>query len=891
MDISDISIKYDPESVEKKRYHYWMKGNYFSSYPDSRIPYTIIMPPPNITGALHIGHMLNNTIQDILVRHARMKGYNACWIPGTDHASIATEAKVVNQLKKQGLSKFLLGREKFLHYVLEWSEKHQNIIFNQLKKLGCSCDWNRAQFTMSKKLSKSVSKIFIDLYKHGYIYRGYHIVNWDPEARTTLSDEEVIYKERNSKLCYLKYQIKGEENYVIVATTRPETIFGDTALCFHPCDSRYFHLKGKFAKIPIINRYIPIIQDPYVDKNFGTGCLKITPAHDIHDKNIADKHKLDVIDIFNEDASLNEKALHYKGMNRFEVRKKIIEELKELESLVKIEKYSHKIGFSERTLSVVEQKLSLQWFLRMKEISIPAIEAVKNGDIQFYPKKLNKIYFQWMNQIRDWNISRQLWWGHRLPVYYYGEKPNEFVVAENLEVALKEARKKSKNSYLSCEKIWQDTDVLDTWFSSWLFPLSVFDGICHPNNKEICYYYPTENIVTGSDILFFWVARMIMAGFLFQKKKPFKKVFFTGIIRDSNNKKISKSLNNSPNSIDLINQYGADAVRIGLILKTSAGQDFHFEEKICLQGRNFSNKIWNAFRLIKSWKVQKNKNIPNSSIIVIKWLKNRFYYILEIFEKHFQEYKFDESLMVLYKFIWCDFCSYFLEVIKPTHECKYISKIEYLNVVKFFEKILKLLHPYMPFLSEEIWNLFKKRNPKEALIISSWPKKKSYDYKMLASFEKVTKIISKIRNIRNSNNISYKRSLILFSPIKKEKKEYDPIILKLANLSEIIYVLKKPKNISKLFSFFLDTDQFFLSLTDPENYLNISRNLDILNIKKKIQYFYNFLSSIRKNLSNDKYVISVSENVLLKEKKKESDTLKKIYKLEKYLEFLKKDKN
>ncbi|WP_185859480.1 valine--tRNA ligase [Blattabacterium cuenoti] len=881
----DISIKYDPKSVEKKRYDYWMKGNYFSSYPDDRIPYTIVMPPPNITGVLHIGHMLNNTIQDVLIRYARMKGYNACWIPGTDHASIATEAKVVDQLKKQGLSKSFLGREKFLHYVLEWSKKHKNIIFDQLKKLGCSCDWNRTQFTMNQKLSRSVSKIFIDLYEHGYIYRDYHVVNWDPKAKTTLSDEEVLYEERIGQLYYLKYQIKGEKNYVTVATTRPETIFGDTALCFHPYDSRYFHLKGKYAKVPIINKYIPIIQDSYVDKDFGTGFLKVTPAHDKYDKNIADKHKLDIVDIFNEDATLNEKGLHYKGMNRFEVRKKITEELKQLGFLVKKEKYNHKIGFSERTLSVVEQRLSLQWFLKMREISVPAIEAVKNGDIQFYPKKFNKIYFQWMNQIRDWNISRQLWWGHRLPVYYYGKKPNDFVVAESLEKALKKARKKSENSYLSHDEIWQDTDVLDTWFSSWLFPLSVFDGISHPHNHEISYYYPTEDIVTGSDILFFWVARMIIAGFFFQKKKPFKKVFFTGIVRDSKNQKISKSLNNSPNPIDLINQYGADAVRMGLMLKTSAGKDFHFEEKICLQGRNFSNKVWNAFRLIKSWKIQKSQHVPDYSIIAIKWLKNRFYYVLEMFEKNLQEYKFDESLMILYKFIWYDFCSYFLEIIKPIHGNRCISKIEYLNTIKFFEKILKLLHPYMPFLSEEIWNLIEKRKPEEALIVSYWPKNKSYDYEMLVSFERITQIISKIRNIRNKSNIPYQKSLVLFTMRKKEEKEYNSIILKLANLSKIVSVLEEPKNES-IYSFFLDTDQFFLSLAD-QSYHSTS-HMDIIRIEKKIQHFHNLLSLIRKNLSNDKYVSSIPKNLLLKERKKESDTLKKIYQLKKYLKFLRK---
>ncbi|WP_185876994.1 valine--tRNA ligase [Blattabacterium cuenoti] len=885
----DIPIKYDPQSVEKKIYHYWMKGDYFSSFcPDNRIPYTIIMPPPNITGILHIGHMLNNTIQDVLIRYARMKGYNACWIPGTDHASIATEAKVVQQLKKQGLSKSSLGRKKFLFYVLKWAKKHNNIIFDQLKKLGCSCDWNRTQFTMNQNLSKSVSKIFIELYENGYIYRDYHVVNWDPEAKTTLSDEEVIYKECDGKLYYLKYKVKGEKNYVTVATTRPETIFGDVAICFHPHDSRFFHLKGKFAKIPIINKYIPIIQDSYVDPNFGTGCLKITPAHDENDKNIADKHKLNIINILNEDGTLNKNGVHYKGIDRFEVRKKIIKELKQLKSLVKIEKYNHKIGFSERTSSIVEQRLSLQWFLKMKEISIPAIEAVKNGEIKFYPKKINKIYFKWMNEIHDWNISRQLWWGHRIPAYYYGKNLNDFVVAENLEKALKKAKKKSSNSCLTYNDLWQDVDVLDTWFSSWIFPISVFDGICHPNNKEICYYYPTENIVTGSDILFFWVARMIIAGFLFQKKKPFKRVFFTGIIRDSNNQKISKSLNNSPNAIDLINKYGADSVRMGLLLKASAGKDFNFEEKTCLQGRNFSNKVWNAFRLIKSWKIYKNRKTPNSSLLAIKWLKNRFNYVFMVFEKNFQEYKFDESLMILYKFIWYDFCSFFLEIIKPINN-KFISKIEYSSTIKYFENILKLLHPYMPFLSEKIWNSIEKRKKEEALIISSWPKKKSYDSTILNSFERVTKIVSKIRSIRNQNNIPYKKSLILFSDEKEKKYNYNSILLKLANLEKIISVLKKPKEIFS-FSFFLEESKFFLSEGNESFYsnLNFSNNrIIIANIEKKIKHFYNSLSIIRKNLSNEKYITSVSNTILLKERKKENDTLKKIEQLEKYLKDLK----
>ncbi|QIK16795.1 valine--tRNA ligase [Blattabacterium sp. DPU] len=882
----DIPIKYDPKSVEKKRYHYWMRKNYFSSYPDDRIPYTIIMPPPNVTGVLHIGHMLNNTIQDVLIRHARMKGYNTCWIPGVDHASIATEAKVIHQLKKRGLSKIVLGREKFLFHVMKWSKKYKNIIFEQLKKLGCSCDWNRTQFTMSPKLSRSITKVFINLYDKGYIYRGYHVVNWDPEAQTTLSDEEIIYKEHIGKLYYLKYKIKGEENYVTIATTRPETIFGDTAICFHPDDMRYYHLKGKYAQIPIINRYIPIIQDSYVDPNFGTGCLKITPAHDIYDKNIADKHKLKIIDIFNKNATLNDKGLHYKGMDRFEVRKKIIEELYQLQAIQNIEKYNHKIGFSERTLSVVEQRLSIQWFLKMKKMSIPAIEAVKKGNIQFYPKKFYNIYFKWMNKIRDWNISRQLWWGHRIPVYYYGKGINDFVVAESLEKALKKARCKSQNPYLSYNEIRQDPDVLDTWFSSWLLPISIFDGIHHPYNHEICYYYPTEEIVTGSDILFFWVARMIMSGFLLKNHKPFNKVYFTGIVRDYKNNKISKSLNNSPNPIDLINKYGADAVRMGLMLKNSAGKDFHFEEKICVQGRNFSNKIWNAFRLIQSWEVTKDQYVSDSSLLAIEWVRNRFYYILDIYEKYFQKYKLDKSLMVLYKFIWYDFCTFFLEIVKPISGKKYIPEMVYLNVIQFFENILKLLHPYMPFISEEIWNLIRKRKSKEALIISSWPEKKFYDYNILVSFEKATEIISEIRNIRNQNHISHKKSLVLFSIRKKEKEEkkYDPIILKLANLEKIIPVSEKPENVP-FFSFLLDTDQFFLLLDRKKGNSN---HMDIIKIENKIQYFNNLLSMIRKNLYNNKYVTSVPKNLLLKERKKENDTLNKIAKLKEYLEYLKK---
>ncbi|WP_185855664.1 valine--tRNA ligase [Blattabacterium cuenoti] len=892
--MSDISIKYNPEYIEKKIYDLWMNNNYFSSFPDKRVPYTIIMPPPNVTGSLHIGHMLNNTIQDVLIRYARMHNHNACWIPGTDHASIATEAKVIEELNKKGISKFFLGREKFLSHVIKWSEKYKNIIFNQIKKLGCSCDWNRVQFTMSKKLSESVKKIFINLYNRGYIYRGYHVVNWDTVAKTTISDEEVIHEEQTCKLYYIKYKIKDENNNITIATTRPETLFGDTAVCYNYNDIRYSHLIGKFVIVPIINKVIPIIRDSCIDINFGTGCLKVTPAHDKKDKQLADKYGLEIINIFNEDGTINENGFHYKGIDRFDARIKVVNELTRLDLLEKTEKYKHKIAISERTSSIIEYRLSIQWFLKMKEISIPAMEAVKNNDIKFYPKKIKKIYIKWMNNIGDWNISRQLWWGHRLPVFYYGKKINEYVVAENINIALKKAIDKSNNHMLTYDNLWKDPDVLDTWFSSWILPITGFDGIINPNNEEMDYYYPTEDIVTGSDIIFFWVARMIVSGFFFKNKKPFKRVFFTGIVRDINNKKISKSLNNSPDPIILIKKYGADAVRLGLMLKNTAGKDFHFDEKICVQGRNFANKIWNAFRLIKSWKVEEKKNECNKensinkleklSLLAIEWMNNRFYFILKIFDENFQKYRLDESLMIVYKFFWVDFCSWFLEIIKPDNG-KIISSKVYLNVVFYFENILKLLHPYIPFISEEIWILLKKRKYKENLMLSFWPKKKCYDYNILVSFEKVTKIISKIRNLRLKHNIPYKEKTILFSMRNKcnKEKKYDDIILKLANISKIITVSKVP-NESSLVSFFLGEDKFFLFLNNRK-ISNISSI--IISTEKKIQYFNRLLFMIRKNLMNKKYIISVPKKILLKEKKKEKDTLEKIEKLKEQIKYFK----
>ncbi|WP_185883074.1 valine--tRNA ligase [Blattabacterium cuenoti] len=881
----EIPKKYNPKLIEYKIYRKWIEQDCFASYPNKKNPYTIIMPPPNITGILHIGHILNNTIQDVLIRIARMKGNNACWIPGIDHASIATEAKVVDFLKKKGLSKIRLGRKKFLFSVLKWSKQHKNIIIDQLQKIGCSCDWNRFQFTMNDQLYHSVKMAFINLYEKGYIYRDYHLVNWDPKARTTISDEEVIYEERLGKLYFIKYKIRNETNYVTIATTRPETIFGDTAICVHPDDPRYFNLKNKYVEVPITNMCIPIIQDTYVDKNFGSGCFKVTPAHDLHDKKIGDKHNLNIINIFNEDGTINHHGFHYKGMKPLNARTKLVQELMDLGHLIKVEKLKHKIGISERTSSIVEYRLSMQWFVKMKDLSIPAIEAVKNGDITFYPSKMKKIYLQWMNNIHDWNISRQLWWGHRIPVFYYGKEINDFVVAENLDIALVKARKKGNNRRLNRENIWQDSDVLDTWFSSWLLPITVFDGIQNPDNKDICYYYPTENLVTGSDILFFWVARMIMSSFFFKKKKPFKKVLFTGIVRDSDNNKISKSLNNFENPTKLIDKYGADAVRFSLMLKSHFGKDFHFKEEMCIQGRNFLNKIWNSFRLIKSWKVDSHfQNDDKFYLPIIEWIQNRFYFILEMIEKKFLEYKLDELLMIIYKFFWIDFCSWFLEIIKSIyHDHQKISHIVYLKIMDNYKNIMKLLHPYVPFISEEIWSFIDQNKSKSLLITSFWPEKQSYDINILYSFENIINMITKIRNIRMKNNIPNNKSCILFCDIKEKK--YHFILLKLANVSKIIPISKKPKN-SFCFPFFLGLKKFFLSFSQ-EGPISFFATKYVSNLEKKIKYLYGLLSIIRKNLSNDQYVKSVPKRILLKEKQKEQDTLIKINQLTKYLKNIK----
>lgn len=870
-----MSIKYNSKIIENKIYDFWMNKNYFYSEPNDKKSYTIVMPPPNVTGMLHIGHILNNTIQDVLVRIKRMKGYNVCWIPGTDHASIATEVKIISELKKKGLSKYNFEREKFLNITWDWVNKYNNIILTQLKKIGCSCDWQRFKFTMDKDLSESVTKIFIDLYNRGLIYRDYKIVNWDTVSRTTISDEEILYKNYSGKLYYIKYKIKGTEEFINIATTRPETIFGDSAICINPNDNRYNHLKNKKAIIPIVNRIIPIIEDEYVDINFGTGCIKVTPSHDFNDKKLGDKHNLIFINILNEDGTLNEKCLHYNGKDRFQVKKEIIKELKEIGSLIKEENYLYKIGLSERTKTIVEPKLSLQWFLKMNEMIDPALKyVIKDKIINFYPKKIKNIYYNWIKNIRDWNISRQLWWGHRMPVYYYGNNKEEFVVAKNIESALEIIKNKTKNFNINKEDIKQDKNVLDTWFSSWIWPITVFDGIRNPKNNEFLYYYPTKDLISGPDILFFWVARMIMAGHIFINKEPFKNVYFTGIIRDNKRRKMSKSLGNSPNINDLIDKYGADGIRIGILINTKYGNDFIFNENICLQGRNFANKIWNAFILIMNWKIDNNIECSKSDKIAIQWIENRFYQVLNELEKYYNLYKISESIILLYKFIWDDFCSYYLEIIKPYYN-KNISPIVLKNTIKWFENILKILHPYMPFITEEIWQKMKPRSSKEALIVTSWPKKKIFDKNFIKNFSESKNIISNIRAIKKYNNIDYKQKIFLYVVLNSKNSFFDPIILKLAYISKIIYFESKPKK--NFFSFIINNNEFFIEKNNMnKNKLLYNNNIVKEKLQNDLNYQNNFLLKIRKNLSNIKFMSLAPKTIIIAEQKKEQDIIKKI---------------
>ena len=874
-----IQAKYNHQKIEDKWYSYWIKNDYFSSKPDKREPYTIVIPPPNITGVLHMGHMLNNTIQDILIRRARLLGKNACWVPGTDHASIATEAKVVEKLKSNGIEKNDISREEFMEYAWEWKNEFGNIILDQLKKIGCSCDWNRTTFTLDDKMNKSVLKVFIDLYNKGLIYRGYRMVNWDPEAKTTLSDEEVNFVEKNDNLYYVKYKIIDSDNHVTIATTRPETILGDSAICVNPKDKRYKEFIGRSAIVPIVNRHIPIIADEYVDIEYGTGCLKVTPAHDHNDKLLGEKHNLEFIDILNDDASLNDICLHYSGMDRFDAREKIIDELDSLGLFVKKENITHNVGVSERTGSVIEPKFSHQWFLKMEDLVKPAIKSVlKSEDIKFFPKKFDNTFRNWMENIRDWNISRQLYWGHQIPVFYYGDENKDYVVAENIDLALEQVRKKTKNNNISLADLTQDEDVLDTWFSSWLWPISVFDGINNPENDEVNYYYPTNDLVTGPDIIFFWVSRMIMAGYQFRDNKPFNNVYFTGIVRDKQRRKMSKSLGNSPDALKLIDDYSADGVRVGLMLSSAAGNDLLFDESLCDQGKSFSNKIWNSLKLIKGWEVV-DTNQPDYCSVTIDWYNQKFNSVLNTINDHFSKFRISDALMCIYKLIWDDFCSVLLEIIKPQYG-QPIDEKTHRDLIKIFEKNLIILHPFMPFITEEIWHLIAKRKSEEAIVISSWPE---FDTKLpidtINDFEVLQNIISGIRNIRKKYQISFKESLNL-SVVNNDNfsKNYDSIIKKICNIKDINYV---DSEIKDALSFRVESNIYSLPFEKE-----IDFDEEIKKIKEDLDYQKGFLKSVNSKLENKRFTDNAPDSIVQNEIKKKNDAISKISVLEERLKKL-----
>ena len=818
--------------------------------------------------------MLNNTIQDVLVRRARMIGKNALWVPGTDHASIATEAKVVNKLKEEGIDKNSLSRDEFLKHAWEWKDKHGGIILEQLKKLGASCDWSRTKFTMDKDLSESVIKVFVDLHDKGLVYRGVRMVNWDPSAQTAISDEEVIHKEEKSKLYYVRYKIKNENNYVTIATTRPETILGDSAVCVNPNDERFKHLKGKEVIVPMVNRVVPIIMDEYVDMEFGTGCLKITPAHDIHDYELGIKHNLQVIDIIDDKGRLNEKAEFFVGEDRFEVRKKIIHELEKNESLVKIEDYTNKVGYSERTNVVIEPKLSMQWFLKMEDLVKPALENVINDEISFFPKKFKNTYRHWMENVKDWNVSRQLWWGHRIPAFYISDT-NEYVVAESIEKALEKAKIKTQNKNLKLSDLHQDEDVLDTWFSSWLWPITVFDGIRNPENKEIKYYYPTNDLVTAPEIIFFWVARMIISGYEYRNDKPFKNVYFTGIVRDKQRRKMSKSLGNSPDPINLIEKYGADGVRVGMLLCSPAGNDLMFDESLTEQGRNFSNKIWNAFRLIKSWEINNKIEQPIHSKLALNWFKNIFNKSLAEIDDNFNKFRLSEALMIIYKLFWDEFSSWLLEIIKPDYQ-KPIDKNTYEGIIEIFENLLKVLHPFMPFITEEIWQTIESR---ESIMISQMPDKKEFDEKLINEFDTIKDLVSNIRNIRNSKNIPNKEKLNLKIKSKIKDNLLDNVTKKLANIDNIEYVNSKVEN---AVSFIIDTTEYYVPLGDL-----IDVNEEIKKLEAELKYQQGFYKSVEKKLSNERFVNNAPKNVVDSERKKMKDANERIAAITKQIENLK----
>ncbi|MCQ9635887.1 valine--tRNA ligase [Chryseobacterium sp. WG23] len=869
-----ISEKYNPQETEQKWYNYWLENKYFHSEPNEKPPYTVVIPPPNVTGILHMGHMLNNTIQDVLVRRARMRGFNACWIPGTDHASIATEAKVVAKLKSEGISKSDITREQFLEHAWEWTNKYGGTILEQLKKLGCSCDWDRTRFTLEDKLSQQVIKSFVDLYNKGLIYRGYRMVNWDPEAKTNISDEEVIFKEQNGKLYFLKYKIEGSEEFLSVATTRPETIFGDTAVCINPNDERYAHLKGKNVIVPIVNRVVPIIEDEYVDIEFGTGALKITPAHDTNDYEIGQKHQLKMIDALDDDGNLNEHGLHYAGKNRFEVRKQIAKELEEKDLLLKAEDYVNKVGTSERTGAVIEPKISVQWFLKMSDIAKPALDVVMDDEVKFYPEKFKNTYKHWMENIRDWNISRQLWWGQQIPAYYYGTGDEDFVVAETKEEALELAKQKTGNQELTAESLKQDDDALDTWFSSWLWPISVFDGLIDPDNKDINYYYPTSDLVTGPDIIFFWVARMIMAGLEYRKEVPFKNVYFTGIVRDKQRRKMSKSLGNSPDPLELMDKYGADGVRVGILLSSAAGNDLLFDEDLMLQGRNFMTKIWSAFRLIQGWKHEDKPAIATDHQ-AIEWFENKLNKTIVEINDQFDKFRISDALHLIYKLIWDDFCGWYLEAIKPNYG-EGISKEVYDRTIVFFEELMKLLHPFMPFQSEEIWQLISERSMEEALVIAQQKNADIFNEEIIRNFEIAKELISGVRNYRQTKGISPREEVEIFTNASEFVN--DNVVKKLANISEIHFGLKT------------DKPSFTFLVGATEVSIPLSENLDLGEEKAKteeeVKYLKGFLISVEKKLSNEKFVANAKPEVVEVERKKQKDAQDKIAILEEKLKSL-----
>ena len=891
----EISSKYSPQEVEGKWYEHWMDKNYFHSTPDEREPYTIVIPPPNVTGVLHMGHMMNNTIQDILIRRARMQGKNACWVPGTDHASIATEAKVVNKLAQQGIKKTDIGREEFLKHAWDWTHEHGGIILKQLRRLGCSCDWERTSFTMDDIRSKSVIRAFVDLYNKGLIYRGVRMVNWDPKALTALSDEEVIFKDEHSKLFYLRYYLHEDDGtgatgaegeiihtdeqgrrYAVVATTRPETIMGDTAMCINPADPKNQWLRGKKVVVPLVNRVIPVVEDDYVDIEFGTGCLKVTPAHDVNDYMLGEKHNLQSINIFNDDATLSEAAGMYIGMSREDCRKQIIIDMKEAGLLEKIEDYNNKVGYSERTNVPIEPKLSMQWFLKMEHLADIALKPVLNGDIKFYPAKYVNLYRHWLENIKDWCISRQLWWGHQIPAYYLPE--GGFVVAETPEEALKLAIEKTGNKNLTLKDLRQDDDALDTWFSSWLWPLSLFNGILDPDNAEFKYYYPTNDLITAPDIIFFWVARMIMAGEEYQNEVPFKNVYFTGIVRDKLGRKMSKSLGNSPDPIELIDKFGADGVRMGMMLSAPAGNDILFDEALCEQGRNFCNKIWNTLRLVKGWNVDENAAQPEAAKMAVKWFEARFNQVLAETNDNIDKYRLSDALMGIYKLTWDDFCSWYLEMVKAP-QGQGIDPVTYAATIKFFENLMLLLHPFMPFITEEIWHAIAERKEGDDIIIAQQPKLQAVDEQILKQFEFTQEVINNVRKVRSDKNIAFRDAIQLV--VKgTANKDFDCVIAKLCNVSEVSYVAEAPAG---AFGFIVGSTEFFVPLTG-----SVDVEAEIKKLEEELKYAQGFLKSVEAKLSNERFVSGAPAAVVDKERKKKADAEAKIAVIEQQLSGLRK---